>query len=364
MRRRRQPNVFGLAFLDAMFCGFGAVVLLYMIIDHNTAAHRRSAAQDLYAEAATLERTLADRTRALVATRNALGDTETEQARLAEELRRLAEELERKGRQLSRLDKGTVASDAHIKRLEADIRSLEEDVAQLKAAAQRQAQAGAQLREFIGDGDRQYLTGLRMGGRRILILLDSSASMLAETVVNVILRRNLPAGRRRLSAKWQRAVGTVDWLSTQLPPDAQYQIYTFDTEARPVLEGTAGQWLKVAEVQTLDQAVESLYQSVPQGGTNLYRALSVAAQMSPQPDMIYLLTDGLPTQGRSGAKRGKVSGAARLELFTEAVRALPASIPVNVILFFMEGDPMATSAYWKLAVATRGALVSPAQDWP
>jgi len=364
MRRRKQPNVFGLAFLDAMFYGFGAVVLLYMIVDHNTVAHRRAAEQALYAEAGTLEQAVAAHTREVVAGRSAVQDTETEQARLEAQLSRMAEELERKTRALDRLERGTHARSAHIRRLEADIRALEQDVARLKAAAQTQAQPGERLREFVGDGDRQYLTGLRMGGRRVLILLDSSASMLAETVVNVILRRNLPVERRRLSAKWQRAVATVDWISTQLPPTGRYQIYTFDTEARAVLEDTAGQWLKVAEVQTLDRAVESLYRSVPQGGTNLFRALRVAARMSPQPDMIYLITDGLPTQGRTGVRRGKVSGAERLKLFTEAVRALPASIPVNIILFFMEGDPMATSAYWKLAVATRGALVSPAQDWP
>jgi len=33
MARRRRINVFGLSFLDAMTCGFGAVVLFFMIIN-------------------------------------------------------------------------------------------------------------------------------------------------------------------------------------------------------------------------------------------------------------------------------------------------------------------------------------------
>jgi hypothetical protein len=37
---------------------------------------------------------------------------------------------------------------------------------------------------------------------------------------------------------------------------------------------------------------------------------------------------------------------------------------VNVILLPMEGDPMAASAFWRLAQLTRGSFLSPAEDWP
>jgi len=30
----------------------------------------------------------------------------------------------------------------------------------------------------------------------------------------------------------------------------------------------------------------------------------------------------------------------------------------------MEGDPLAASAYWQLALASRGSLISPSRDWP
>jgi len=35
-----------------------------------------------------------------------------------------------------------------------------------------------------------------------------------------------------------------------------------------------------------------------------------------------------------------------------------------VILAPMEGDPMAASALWQLAVSTRGSFLAPARDWP
>ena len=40
----------------------------------------------------------------------------------------------------------------------------------------RPAPAIEPLRTFVGDGDRQYLTGLKVGGRRILRLGEASAA--------------------------------------------------------------------------------------------------------------------------------------------------------------------------------------------
>ena len=76
------------------------------------------------------------------------------------------------------------------------------------------------MRGFAGEGDRQYLTGLKVGGSNILIAVDVSASMLDETILNVLRRRNMPEARQRMAPKWQRAVSTVEWLSAQLPLDA------------------------------------------------------------------------------------------------------------------------------------------------
>ena len=100
------------------------------------------------------------------------------------------------------------------------------------------------------------------------------------------------------------------------------------------------------------------------GGTNLFQGLAALQAMSPPADNVILLTDGLPTQGE-GAPRGRtVSGDRRLKLFRTAVGSLPRSVPINVILLPMEGDPMAASAWWQVAVASGGSFLSPAGDWP
>ena len=76
------------------------------------------------------------------------------------------------------------------------------------------------------------------------------------------------------------------------------------------------------------------------------------------------MTDGLPTQGATRPTGTKVSGEQRLRHFQQALKRLPSGVPVNTILFPMEGDPLAASAFWRLAILTRGSLVSPSEDWP
>ncbi len=54
----------------------------------------------------------------------------------------------------------------------------------------------------------------------------------------------------------------------------------------------------------------------------------------------------------------------RLRLLERSLDALPRGVPVNVILYPMEGDPMASPAFWKVAMATRGSMMTPSSDWP
>jgi hypothetical protein len=276
--------------------------------------------------------------------------------------REVLEESRRRREELSTHDQDTLAEKEHINRLKTDLKQLEEQNERLRAEAEKQS--GQNVRSFAGEGDRQYLTGLKLGGKRILVLFDRSASMLDHSLVNVIRLRNMPPAVQQRSAKWRQAVATVDWLSAQLPVTSEYQIYAFNTKAEPVVEGSAGKWLKVSDREQLDQAVERLRAMRPLEGTSMTAAFEAAAAMNPRPDNIYLITDGLPTQGAGSPSSGKVSGRDRQRLFNQSLAKLPQGVPVNVILLPMEGDPMAASAFWQLAQATRGAFLAPARDWP
>jgi hypothetical protein len=222
---------------------------------------------------------------------------------------------------------------------------------------------GTRLRKFPGHGDRQYLTDLKMGGRRIFILVDASASMLDETVVGIIRRRNLSTTEKIKSVKWQQAIATVNWLTTQLPQTSKFQIYAFNETAGPLLKGTQGTWLEAGNVEQLNQSADNLRHIAPEKGTSLLNAITAMGAMKPAPDNIFLLTDSLPTMGSSKPWSRRVTSKKRLSLFNEAIRKLPRA-PVNIILYPMEGDPLAADAYWRLAKDTRGSFFAPSKDWP
>ena len=177
--------------------------------------------------------------------------------------------------------------------------------------------------------------------------------------------RNMSESRRRAADKWRRAVATVDWIAAQLPGKGKFQMYGFNTQAKPLVPGSAGKWLDASDPNALNEAIRELRKLVPQGGTSLENALGVISELSPRPDNLIIVTDGLPTQGASPpAVRKTIDGDGRLKLFERALARLPPGIPVNVILLPMEGDPMAPTAYWALTRRTKGIFLSPSRDWP
>jgi hypothetical protein len=362
--QRNKLNVFSLSFLDIVTCGLGAIILLFVLINAKSAAQRDSVTSELQAEVSALQTQVLAGQKQLLESRNALEKTLAELAATQGLSRQVIENLKEKKIELADTDKETLARQAHVKQLQADLKALEEEVKRLRAGARAQDELGSKLRPFPGQGDRQYLTDLKMGGRHIFILVDASASMLDDTIVGIIRRRNLPAKEKLSSPKWKQAVATIDWLTTQLPPTSRFQVYLFNESAGPLVPGTDGKWLDAGNIDILDQTVAAMQKVVPQKGTGLLNAVNAIAAMKPQPDNIFLLTDSLPTMGAKQPRAKRVSGKKRLSLFKEAVRNLPAQVPVNIILYPMEGDPQAADAFWRLAKNSRGSFLCPSRDWP
>lgn len=363
-RRNRGLPVIGMSFLDAMTCGFGAIILFYMIIQANVGLRRDRQSVDLQSEVDRREVELVESRRRLLDLHSTLRELADQRATSQGLARRLLETLEEIELELASQQDRTRSRRAELERLQADLRALEDEARKLAATVPDDDGRGEDVRAFAGEGDRQYLTGLKVGGQYVLLLVDASASMLDRTVVNVVRRRNLPPAERRKARKWRQAVATVDWLTTQLPRSSRFQIYTFHETVQAVVPGSEETWLETADGATLERAVTGVRDTVPGGGTNLERALGVVKAMNPRPDNVILLTDGLPTQGSRKSKSRTVSGRERLRLFRSATETLPGDVPINVILFPMEGDPMAPTAFWKLALTTRGSFLTPTEDWP
>ena len=351
MARKRRNIAFSLSFLDIMACGFGAVTLLFLILRHN-AVEIVTPDIKLAAEVDLLQMDIREAEEDRVQLLNSIEKIQLELAEAQGLSKRVITDLEEQER--------SIQSDPNdLDKLRLQVEQLEEETAQME-----EVEFGDKVREFQGDGNRQYLTGLKLGGERVLILVDGSASMLADTVVNAVRRRNMEDEQKKQSPKWQWTLRTVEWLLAQLPPSSRFQVYMFNTEASAAIAGTEGEWLDAADSLALEQAVAATKQFSPGSGTSLSNAFGAITDFEDRPDNLFLLTDGLPTQGKSPPKKYMVSGAQRRKHFATAMAEFPPGVPINTILFPMEGDPEAAGLFWQTALNTKGAFIAPSRDWP
>jgi hypothetical protein len=351
MARKRRNIAFSLSFLDIMACGFGAVTLLFLILRHN-AVEIVTPDIKLAAEVDLLQMDIREAEKDRAQLLNSIEQIQLELAAAQGLSKRVITDLEEQER--------SIQSDPNdLDKLRLQVEQLEEETAQME-----EQEFGDKMREFIGDGNRQYLTGLKLGGERVLILVDGSASMLADTVVNAVRRRNMEDQQKKQSPKWQWTLRTVEWLLAQLPPSSRFQVYMFNTEASAAIAGTEGEWLDAADSLALEEAVAATKQFSPGSGTSLSNAFGAIADFEDRPDNLFLLTDGLPTQGKNPPKKYMVSGAQRRKHFATAMAEFPPGVPINTILFPMEGDPEAAGLFWQTALNTNGAFIAPSRDWP
>lgn len=352
MAKKNRAIPLSLSFLDIMACGFGAVTLLFLIIRHNS-AEIEVPESPMSEEVVLLQEDIRRASEEKTTLQNSLKKIENQVVEMQGLADRVVTQLKEEEQSIQ------PDPDEQLGTLRRRVEELENQVDNME-----EVEFGDKVREFVGEGNRQYLTGLKLGGERVMILVDGSASMLADTVVNAVRRRNMPAPQLRASDKWQWTVRTVEWLLAQLPPSSRFQVYIFNTEVKAAVEGSEGEWLDAADSLILEEAVEGLKNFSPGGGTSLEKAFLSLGEFSKKTDNLFLLTDGLPTQGATAPKKLMVSGQDRLQNFVKAVNRLPAGIPVNTLLFPMEGDPEAAAMFWQLAINTNGAFLAPSRDWP
>src|SRR5262245_12149338 len=296
---RRKTEVFSMSFLDCITCAFGSVVLVYTLINAQGGLRRQTQDHHVRAEASKLEEEVLEGYQRLVVLRNSMVQTDAERVRTEGMGTRVLDETIRLKLELADSDKETLWRREAIERLKADLRSLEEGARRLEGASKDSSATGTRVRGFVGTGDRQYLTGLRVGGQHILVLVDTSASMLDETVVNVLRMRNMSESKKLLSEKWRRTLSTVDWLAAQMPLEGEFQLYAFNTKTWALAEGTDGKWLKSSDPNAMSDAINALHKTVPKEGTSLENAFVAMNALVPKPDNVIIITDGLPTQGTS-----------------------------------------------------------------
>ena len=224
-----------------------------------------------------------------------------------------------------------------------------------------------------------------VNGDRVVVLLDSSASMLSSTLVEIIrLRASSPPVQLRAD-KWVSARGAAKWVVDRLPDGASYQVLTYsdvvrDNQGNPVTGAQTAMWETKLETATKTHLNSLLDDLTPNGATDLKTALAVVAGIDPTPAQVILITDGYPTlpgnsslnrlRGCSRAPHGQVpliSPQCRKSIFENALRVNRRDlrgIRIDVVLYPLEGDSNAVHGYWELATSYGGRLLTPVPGWP
>jgi hypothetical protein len=223
-------------------------------------------------------------------------------------------------------------------------------------------------------GQLEHIIGLRVKGKKIGILVDSSSSMTDEVLVDVIRRKNTNILNKKAGPKWQRTKKIVKWLLARAPQQSNVSVISFNNAASQL--GGKG-WKSGGDALVLGRVLKDLDLIVPEGSTNLQAGLKEISAL--EPTDIYLITDGLPTNGSDGYRSlnpfarcsslwggaSSISGECRVKLFQHTVNSTELlGTTVNVILLPIEGDPEASNELWKWTSQTNGILINPAASWP
>jgi hypothetical protein len=337
-----------------MSCGLGAVILIFLILKHG---------ESLSPEQKQL--------------------LEKDIQNIEQSIEQISAGIDQKNTSIINLESQIVSKEKSIKeasnRLIAEINDrnkISEENRNIQKASNEIKNSTPDFVDKSGDGERQYLTGLKIEGKRIVYLLDTSASMLDESVQKIFRLSMMTNNVKQNSEKWIRTQNILTWLVARLPKESQFTIITFNDNVK---SHSANNWIGGDDGPNIVSTLNSAMKEVPVNGTNLEKALLKAKSMSPIPDAVYIITDGLPTLGESVSglsislqernclrNKARITPVCRHTLFQKAKNSYfkDKIIKTSTILLPLEGDRRAASDYWNLALQTGGTSISPSRDWP
>ncbi|MCY7296905.1 VWA domain-containing protein [Alteromonas sp. a30] len=355
MAEKRKEDGFNVSFLDVMACGLGAVLLILILVKFSANTSIPSdeverLKQELNASASQASQ--------LQKSIDEVNDKIAMETDSAEELKRKIEELKIQQDAVSRAlaDKKAVVA------------NLEQSIA---AAAPKQSD---DLVKIDGAGEEQYLLGLKVEGEQIGILLDMSASMTDEKLIDIIKRKVGSDQKKTQGPKWLRTKRIAKWLIARLPKTAKVSLVAFNDSSQVLGLRPVNSAKVQASVQALVKDIDTL---IPHNGTNLMQGLKAIKKAMPQMTDLYVVTDGLPTMldDGSGFRTSRnckplpsaktISGECRMSVFMHTLNhTIPKGVRTNIVLLPLEGEPHAPAAYWNWADLTGGLMISPAGSWP
>lgn len=236
------------------------------------------------------------------------------------------------------------------------LKELADGRRQLASADQRistlQTQA-VRAREAV---DNRF-AGLALTGRRIVFLVDMSASMMY-----VDEQTEAPG-------KWLSVRETLTRIMRSLPEMEKYQVILFSDKLIYPL-GQENQWLDYDARSSVDRLSNAIGAIKPSGNTDMYAAFEAAFRLRSQGlDTIYVFSDGLPNRGagltleasrqmKDTERADVLSKYVRKTLTTTWNRSLTGNprVRINTVGFFYE-SPDVGAFLWALAREHDGGFV-------
>lgn len=335
MKKRREAQSSALSFMDCICCGFGAVLLLFILTAKAQVTESREEASQSQEAAETLQA--------------AIRQTEARQKALDKEIEALDPQPDT-----------NATSTAELAAEQERLAKAVEDQAQALAALETEAAPTPEPASLDRpSADQSYLSGLRLRGPKAVILIESSGSMLAADAPGAlnIIQQNSGA----TAEKWLRAKAALRAVIAAIPKGTDVAIFAMG-ENTTALSGTA-QYPYIdpynnAELLSFLERLDGLDAG---GGADLAKGLTTVNQLPQRASSLLLIGDGLPTA--PAPPGGNLTEADRVQLFSRAQANRP-NAPFNAILFPFEGDPAAAGLFWRLSGSTGGITLIPDNDWP
>ena len=231
-----------------------------------------------------------------------------------------------------------------------------------------------------------YISGCNVEGKKIILLIDSSESMLHKELVEIIRLSVQTDFIKQNTEKWKKAKQIYRWLVNNLPEDSEVILASFNKDLK--IKPNTNDWIDSRNKIEIEGHLVHLLTEAPDHGTNLQLAFKKLEQWK-DADSIYLITDGLPTQAikpRSSTpslKDGRIERCLKKELvdlecrlnFFSAFKDTYKDIfydadqktynaKLNIILLPLKGDPKATFTYSLFSKQTNGCFLTSSKDWP
>ena len=335
MHKRREAQSSALSFMDCICCGFGAVLLLFILTAKAQITDSQKKAMQSVNAAETLEA--------------AIRETKAKKLALTEEIEALDPQPDTKATSVAALA-------AEQERLAKAVEDQAKALAALENKAKPTEQPAALDRP---SADKSYLSGLRLRGPRAVILLESSGSMLAKDAKTAI--QIIQQGTGAKSKKWQRSKDAVRAVLAAIPKGTQVAIFAMAEETIALSGGTKNPYIDPYDNEALLSFLGRLAQLEASGGADLSKGLQAVSQLKQRASSLLLIGDGLPTA--PAPRSGSLTEADRVKLFNRAM-ANRLNYPFNAILFPFSGDPAAAGLFWQLTGRTKGITLIPDNDWP